>query len=58
MSEEWAKEQFAQKTSDLLIFGDQPERIAHGRSFLVSNLSALLTSLIKKEGMSKSHIFF
>ena len=44
------------KTSDLLIFGEQPERIAHGRSFLVSDLSDLLTSLIKKEGMSESLI--
>ena len=44
-----------------LIFGERPERIAHGRSFLVSDLSDSLTSLIfgewperftKKEGMS------
>ena len=34
------------KMSDLLIFGEQPERFAHGRSFLVSDLSDLLTSLI------------
>ena len=34
------------KTSNSLIFGDQPERFAHGRSFLVSDLSDLLTSLI------------
>ena len=27
-------------------FGERPERIAHGRSFLVSDLSNLLTSLI------------
>ena len=53
-----------------LIFGEQPERIAHGRSFLVSDLSDLLTSLIfgegpewfahivhLKEGMSESLIF-
>ena len=51
----------------LLIFGEQPERIAHIAhfcwatwairshcSFLVSNLSNSLTSLIKKAGMSKS----
>ena len=29
-----------------LIFGERPERIAHGCSFLVSDLSDLLTSLI------------
>ena len=29
-----------------LIFGEQPEQITHGHSFLVSNLSDLLTSLI------------
>ena len=67
-----------------LIFCEQPERFAHGCSFLVSNLSKLLivahfwwatwvfcshrsflmrdlslslTSLIKKEGISKSLIF-
>ena len=34
------------KTSDLLIFGERPARIAHGRSFLVCNLSDLLTLLI------------
>ena len=44
-------------TSNLLIFGKQPEQFAHGRSFLVKDLSDLLTSLIKKEGMSKSLIF-
>ena len=33
-------------TSDSLIFGERPERIAHGRSFLVTDLSNLLTSLI------------
>ena len=36
------KEQFAHS----LIFGEQPEQIAHSRSILVSNLSDLLTSLI------------
>ena len=35
-------------------FGERPERIAHGLSFLVSNLSDSLSSLIKKEGMRKS----
>ena len=59
------------KTSDLLIFGERPKRIAHGCSFLVINLSDLLKSLIfgerperladithqKIEGMSKSLIF-
>ena len=33
-----------------LIFGEQPEQIARGRSFLVSDLSDLLTSLIFGEG--------
>ena len=41
-----------------LIFGERPERITHDHSFLVSNLSNLLTSLIKKEEMSKSLVFF
>ena len=40
-----------------LNFGEWPERIAHGRSFLVSDLSTLLISLIKKEGISESLIF-
>ena len=31
---------------DLLIFGERPEQITHGHSFLVSNLSNLLISLI------------
>ena len=39
-------EQFTQKTSNLLI-----------HSFSVSNLSDSLTSLFKKEGMSKSLVF-
>ena len=30
------------KVSDWLIFGEQPERFAHGHSFLVSDLSNLL----------------
>ena len=29
--------------SDLLIYHEQPERIAHGRSFDISDLSDLLT---------------
>ena len=41
-----------------LIFGERPERITHDHSFLVSNLSNLLTSLIKKEEISKSLAFF
>ena len=36
---------------------ERPEQIAHGRSFLVSDLSDSLTSLNKKEGMSESFIF-
>ena len=40
-----------------LIFGERPEQFAHGHSFLVSNLSKLLTPLTKKEGMSESLIF-
>ena len=56
--------------SESLIFGGQPERFAHGCSFLVSNLSDSLSLLIfgerperfahiahKKEGMSESLIF-
>ena len=52
----WAKEQFTQKKqvallswvtwvicSRSLIFGEWPEKIAHGWSFLVSDLSNLLT---------------
>ena len=48
-AQKWANERFAQKNEQFtpsLIFGERPERIAHGRSFLVSNLSDLLTSLI------------
>ena len=43
-----ANERFAQKKrfAHSLIFGEQPERFAHSRSFLVSDLSDLLTSLI------------
>ena len=43
----------SKKTSDLLIFGEQPERYTHGCSFLVSELCDKLTMLFKKEGMSK-----
>ena len=52
--------------SNSLIFGEQPERIAHGRSFMVSDLSDRshrsslvrdlsdsLTSSTKNEGMSE-----
>ena len=38
------------KTSDSLIFGEPPERITHGRSFLVRDLSTSLTLLIFGEG--------
>ena len=34
------------RAGNSLIFGEGPERIAHGCSFLVSDLSDLLTSLI------------
>ena len=68
-----ANEWLAKKTewfAHSLIFGEQPERIAHGCLFLVSDLSKLLkvahflwatwalslTSLIKKEGMSETLI--
>ena len=42
-------EQFAQKNEQFahcLIFGERPEQISHGRSFLVSDLSDSLTLLI------------
>ena len=61
-AKKWADEGFALKNEQLahlLIFCERPERFAHGRSFLVSNLSNSLTSLVKKEGMSKSlGVFF
>ena len=46
-----ANERFAQKMSDSLIrsfahSSERPERIAHGRSFLVIEMSDSLTSLI------------
>ena len=66
-------ERFAQKNEQFthsLFFGERPERFAHDRSFLLSDLSELLTSLIfgerlndsvtlltKKEEMSASLIF-
>ena len=34
------------KTSDSLIFGERPEQIPYGRSFLVSSLRDLLTLII------------
>ena len=40
-----------------LISGEQPKRIAHSCSFLVSDLSGSLKLLTKKEGMSKSFVF-
>ena len=44
MSDSLKNEQF----SHLLFFGEQPEQIAHGRSFVMSNLSDSLTSLLTK----------
>ena len=44
-AKKWANEWFAQKNEQFahsLIFGEWPERFAHGRSFLVSNLSESL----------------
>ena len=64
----WAIRSKKERFAHLLIFGEQPERFAHGHSFLVSDLSEslmvahfwwatwaihVLTSLIKKEGMSE-----
>ena len=46
-----------ERLSDLLILGERPEQFAHGRSFLVSDLSDLLTLLTKKKGMSELLIF-
>ena len=42
-AKKWA---IAQKTSDSLIFGERPEQIPYGRSFLVSSLRDLLTLII------------
>ena len=45
-SKKWANVRFAQKNTQFansLIFVEQPERFAHGCSFLVSNLSESLT---------------
>ena len=42
----WGNKRFAQKNerfTHLLIYGEQPERFAHNRSFLVSDLRELLT---------------
>ena len=53
-------ERFAQKNERFahsLIFGEQPEQIANGRSILVSDFRDLITSLTKNEGMSKLLIF-
>ena len=54
---EWAIRKKNERFAHSLIFGEQPEGIAHGRSFLVSDLSDSLTLLTKKEGMSESLIF-
>ena len=48
---------FSERITRFLRKKERPEQIAHGRSFLVSDLSDSLTSLIKKEGMSESLIF-
>ena len=40
---ERASERDAKKTSDLLIYHEQPEWVAHSRSFVLSNLSESLT---------------
>ena len=48
-AKKWANERLARKNKRFthsLIFGEQPERFAHGCSFLVRDLSNLLTSLI------------
>ena len=48
-AKKWVNKQFGQKNEHLahsLIFGERPEQIAHGHSFLVSDLSDSLTSLI------------
>ena len=48
-AQNWANERFAQKNEQFthsLTFGERPEQIAHGHSFLVSDLSDSLTSLI------------
>ena len=50
-AKKWANEWFPQKNkwfAHSLTFGEQPERIAHGRSFLVRDLSDSLTLLIFK----------
>ena len=43
--------------SQALIFGEWPERFAYSHSFVMSNLSDLLTLLFKKEWMSESLVF-
>ena len=58
-NKKWANGRFTKKNKRLvhsLIFGERPEQITHGHSFLVSDLSDSLTSLIKKEEMSESLI--
>ena len=59
LTKKLANGRFTKKTKRLvhsLIFGERPEQITHGHSFLVSDLSDSLTSLIKKEEMSESLI--
>ena len=50
----WAKEQMwdlCKKTSNLLFYHERPERIAHGCSFVMSDLrDALMVALIKMQG--------
>ena len=43
--------------SRLLIFSEQPEWFTHSRSFVMSDLSDLLTSLFENKGMSESLVF-
>ena len=42
-AKKWANERFAQKTAHSLIFGERPEQFAHSRSFVLSDLTELLT---------------
>ena len=58
-AKKWANERFAQKKerfAHLLIFGERPEQFAHGRSFMLSDLSDSLTSLIFGDAVVKNTI--
>ena len=48
---------FFERIARILQKNERPELLAHVCSFLVSNLSDLLTSLTKNEGMRESLIF-